>query len=140
MSKLTQVVAAHPLQKKKPYNALRFTRVDGHGTPLYRLKWDEREMGAYEALKVAFEKLGAHCFHCKKWIEAQPMPAACTRDHLLPKKNGGRDFLHNLVFACAECNRNKGSKDIVDFNVERGSEYLKALDAHLVRCIAELGN
>lgn len=138
MSKLDKLIAAHPL-RKKPYNAIRFVRVDGNGTPLYRVgKSDGRELGAAEALKTAFEQLGAHCFHCQRWIPAQKLSQACTRDHLRPKKNGGRDYLHNLVFACADCNRKKGASDIVDFNVERGSEYLKALDAHLVRCLEAL--
>ena len=138
MSSLDRVVAAHPLRKYKPYNAIKFVRVDGKGTPLYRVGKGKKEMGAAEALRMAFEKFGGHCFHCKDWMPPQSLSQACTRDHLRPRTDGGQDYLHNLVFACGRCNREKGGSDLISFRAEVGAEYLKALDEHLVRCIREL--
>lgn len=134
MTALRKIVAAHPLDKK-PYNAIKFVRVDGNGTPLYRVARNAKEVGAAEALRLAFELCGGHCFHCKKWMPPQPLSHDCTRDHLRPKKDGGRDYLHNLVFACGPCNRSKGGSDVISFRADAGSEYMKALDAHLVRCL-----
>ena len=134
MDFLPALVASHPI-RKKPYNAIKYVRTDHAGTPLYRVAKDLREIGASEALKTAFERFGAHCFHCKTWMPAQPMSQSCTRDHVRPKKDGGRGYLHNLVFACGECNRRKGGKGIISFDFERGAEYMSALEAHLARCI-----
>lgn len=137
MSAFDRIVAAHPLAKT-PYNAIKFVRWDGNGAPLYRVAQEEKEMGAAEALRLAFELFGAHCFHCKKYMHAQPLSPDCTRDHLRPKVGGGLNYLHNLVFACGKCNREKGGSDLIAFSPEVGSEYLKALDEHLVRCLKAL--
>ena len=53
MTALRKLVAAHPLDKK-PYNAIKFVRVDGNGTPLYRVARNEKEVEAAEALRLAF--------------------------------------------------------------------------------------
>ena len=95
-------------------------------------------MGAMEALKTAFERHGGHCFHCNTWHPADSLSANCSRDHVRPKSDGGGDYLHNLVIACRTCNLDKGARNIVEFRIERGVEYLKALDDHLVRCIEQL--
>ena len=139
MKHLQRAVASHPLEKK-PYNAIKFVRVDGNGTPLYAVAKDKTERGAAEALRIAFETFGGHCFHCKEWMAPQPLSQDCTRDHLRPKRDGGQNYLHNLVFSCGPCNRAKGGADVIGFRPEIGSEYLKALDAHLVRCLKRLGS
>jgi hypothetical protein len=139
MSSLARIVAAHPLARYKPYNAIKFMRVDGYGTPLYRVGKNGKEMGAAEALRDAFEKFGGHCFHCNAWMPPQALSQDCTRDHLRPKRDGGGDYLHNLVLPCGPCNRSKGGSDVVSFRPELGSQYLKALDEHLVRCVRVLG-
>ena len=137
MPSLHTLLAAHPLTKK-PYNAIKFVRFDGQGTALYRIGKETKELGAAAALKAAFEKWGGHCFHCKEWMPAQPLSQQCTRDHLRPKKSGGGDFLHNLVFACGRCNRAKGGADLISFRKDVGIEYMTALEAHLTRCIKAL--
>ena len=106
MPSLHVILAAHPLPKK-PYNAIKFVRFDGQGTALYRVGKEKKELGAAAALKAAFEQWGGHCFHCKQWMPPQPFSQQCTRDHLRPRKSGGGDLLHNLVFACGPCNRAK---------------------------------
>ena len=137
MKPLQKAVAAHPLAKK-PYNAIKFSRVDGNGTPLYRVGKASKELGAAEAIRTAFEQFGGHCFHCKRWMPPQPLSQKCTRDHIRAKNNGGGNHLHNLVFSCGPCNRKKGGDEVVGFRPEVGGEYLKALDAHLVRCLKKL--
>jgi 5-methylcytosine-specific restriction endonuclease McrA len=133
------MVAAHPLRKYKPYNAIKFARVDGIGTPLYTVGADKTALGPAAALKSAFEQFGAHCFYCETWVEPQPMSQAFTRDHVRPTSDGGEDYLHNLVFACGPCNRHKGGNDLITFRAERGIKYLNAMDAHIVGCLKELG-
>ena len=32
-----------------------------------------------------------------------------TKDHIIPKSKGGKDFLHNMQTMCTHCNRAKGS-------------------------------
>ncbi len=140
MSALRRIVAAHPLARHKPYNAIKFSRVDGNGVPLYTVGKDTKEFGAFGALRCALEKYGANCFHCGKHMPKQKMSQDCTRDHLRPKKDGGGDHLHNLVFACGDCNRRKGSVDLISFRPEAGEKYLKALDEHLARCLKQLKN
>jgi len=135
MPTLHALLAAHPLPKK-PYNTIRFARIDGNGTPLYTVGQAGKEVGAATALKMAFERHGAHCFYCKQFMRPQPLSQDCTRDHLRPLKKGGEGFLHNLVYACGPCNRAKGGADLISFRAEVGSEYMAALDEHLVRCIA----
>ncbi|MBK8860678.1 MAG: HNH endonuclease [Sphingomonadales bacterium] len=56
----------------------------------------------------------------------QKLSQAANRDHIHPKSDGGEDYLHNLVITCGTCNRSKAAKNIVDFQVERGKDYLKA--------------
>lgn len=137
MRSLPTLLAAHPLPKK-PYNAIKFVRFDGNGIPLYVVGNDKQELGAARALKTAFERFGAHCFHCKTWMPPQSLSQACTRDHLRPRKAGGGEFLHNLVFSCGPCNRAKGAAGLISFRAEIGIEYMAALEAHLVKCIRSM--
>lgn len=137
MRSISALLAAHPLPGK-PYNAIKFVRFDGNGMPLYIVGKEKQELGAATALKTAFERFGAHCFHCKKWMPPQPLSQACTRDHLRPRKAGGGAFLHNLVFSCGPCNRAKGAADLISFRAEIGIEYMAALEAHLVNCIRRM--
>jgi hypothetical protein len=84
MTGLHKRLAAHPLAKK-PYNTIKFARVDGNGAPLYTVARDKKELGAAAALRLAFEQFGGHCFHRKGWMPPQPLSHDCTRDHLRPK-------------------------------------------------------
>ena len=93
---LAALIAAHPLQKK-PYNAIKFVRVNGNGIALYTVKGDDREMGAKLALKAAFERFGAHCFHCEKWMEPQKLSYQCTRDHRHRKAEGERALAEDVA-------------------------------------------
>lgn len=137
MSSFKRIVAAHPLSKK-PYNAIKFARVDGCGTPLYTVGNNKKETGAAAALRTAAQMFGGHCYYCDRYMKPEEVPQVCTNDHVQPKAKGGHDYLHNLVFACIGCNREKGAKDLISFRPDDGREYLNALDAHLVRCLKSL--
>jgi 5-methylcytosine-specific restriction endonuclease McrA len=39
----------------------------------------------------------------------------CVADHVMPKSQGGRDELSNLVLACSSCNTRKGTMGYDDF-------------------------
>jgi 5-methylcytosine-specific restriction endonuclease McrA len=140
MSALHRIIAAHPLADQSPYGEIKFSRVNGQKIPLYTVGNDTKDLGAAAAMRSALEQYGANCFYCGKDMPPQKMSHACTRDHLRPKKEGGSDYLHNLVFACGDCNREKGSTALARFRLEAGERYLGALDEHLSRCLKKLGS
>ena len=137
MKPLQKAVAAHPLADE-PYDRIKFSRVDGKGTPLYKVGKGKTELGAATALRTAIERFGGTCFHCKTVMPPQRLSDQCTRDHLRPRWDGGGNYLHNLVVACGTCNRAKGRTGLISFRPDVGAEYLKALDEHLIRCLMQL--
>ena len=134
MIALQSIVAAHPLAEEKPYNRIRFSGVNQHGKPVYRVGKGKTEFGAEKALRTAFLRFGGRCFHCNKPIDRGEF----TLDHLRPKFHGGDDHLHNLVFACWSCNQSKAGNDLAIYEAKRASAFLTALDEHLVRCLKAL--
>jgi 5-methylcytosine-specific restriction endonuclease McrA len=54
------------------------------------------------------------CFYCGVTFE-KAGPDHRTVDHRVPKSRGGRDALHNLVFACFSCNQRKRDRHEDDF-------------------------
>ena len=129
-------IFTHPI-KGEPYSLIEYVRHDGNGTPLYRVKGSRYpECGALEALKKAFGKKGGRCFYCEKKFAAQPLgPGTVRRDHVLPVSDGGPDSLHNLVIACADCDRAKRSNDIFDFRPSAAKRYQRALIEHIDRTL-----
>lgn len=137
MSSLGRIVAAHPLVPEEPYSRITFSRVNQHGTPVYKVDEGKTEFRAEKALRAAFRMFGGRCFHCGKQIpKGSP---EFTLDHLRPQRDGGEAHLHNLVFACRSCNESKGGNELANFGAKRASAYLTALDEHLVRCLKALG-
>jgi len=128
---------AHPLQRA-PYNAVKFSRFDHFGTPVFTVSDDVVPRNAKGALKAAFERFGGNCFHCKTFIPAGDFAEHVTLDHVRPLSKGGTDELHNLVLACKHCNRMKGDRLLARFSGDRGDEYLVALDIHLTKCAEAL--
>lgn len=137
MVPLQRLIAAHPLGESEPYGRIKFSRLLPNNTPLYKVGKGKREFGAERALREAHRRFGGRCFHCNKAIE--PGNPDFTLDHLRPKHDGGEGFLHNLVFACRPCNWSKGGNDLATFRSQIATEYLKALDEHLARCLKMLG-
>jgi 5-methylcytosine-specific restriction endonuclease McrA len=136
MTSLSRIVAAHPLVREEPYSRIKFSGINQHGKPVYKVGSGKTEFGARQALRTAFRRFGGRCFHCNRSIEITEF----TLDHLRPKFHGGDDHLHNLVFACRSCNQSKASNDLVNFEAKRASAFLAALDEHLVRCLKALGS
>jgi len=137
MDTLATVIADHPI-RNLPYSAIRLSHCDGNGTPIYVVEGTAGTGGAPRAMKIAFARFGAECFHCGKDMPPQTLSHDCTRDHVRASSDNGSNLLHNLVFACGGCNSRKGRANIVSFNVERGADYLRLLDEHITRCIAAL--
>ena len=81
MKPLQKAVAAHPLADKTPYNAIKFSRVDGCGTPLYKVGDGKKEMGAETALRTAFYSYGGHCFLCNEHMKKEDK-GVFTLDHV----------------------------------------------------------
>ena len=52
--------------------------------------------------------LEKECFYCGKETNLKDR----TRDHIIPKWDGGRTIIENMVMACGACNRNKGNKTV----------------------------
>lgn len=46
-----------------------------------------------------------NCYYCGKWLHKDNR----SLDHVVPRSQGGRSCLSNLVTACRECNQEKGS-------------------------------
>jgi len=59
--------------------------------------------------RLLFEIDGPHCVYCYKQFETYQVPDV-TIDHVVPRKFGGSNRLHNLVLSCENCNKMKASK------------------------------
>ena len=127
MSRSLADLPAHPL-RCKPYDCIRFKRVDGNGASLYIVGNEDRARGAIGSLRAAFLVHGGHCFHCKTKLKAGALADVGSVDHVRPKSGNGSDELHNLVIACKHCNKLKGNRPLARFNGDLGDEYLVALD------------
>ena len=78
-------------------------------------KWDEIR-------RKVFERDNYTCLYCGKSKEKDDVRLVC--DHVDAVTRGGGNELSNLVTACKECNRAKGTKPIEDFSIRA---YLKWL-------------
>lgn len=65
-------------------------------------------------LKVRFSRAGIYdrdhgrCCYCARVVAFSSM----SYDHLVPRSKGGRTTWENIVLACIDCNREKGSKTL----------------------------
>jgi len=137
MALIERVVTGHPLDEL-PYTKITFSHLDGNRTPIYKVDGLELRAGAKHMLSLAFEKHGGACFYCGKSFKPTPISQKITRDHIQPRSKGGGDHLHNLVIACGGFNRNKKDKDLAHCRRDAADRYLKALDAHLIKCLRAL--
>ena len=56
----------------------------------------------------------------------------CTLDHIKPRSKGGTTNTYNLLPACPNCNRNKGSKEVFSwFRTRRDWTAKREADIHL---------
>ena|GEM_PF-2112532 len=134
MSELTKILAGHPIVEL-PYTMIHYSHQDGQNKPIYVVAGSAEKAGAKLTLARAFKTYGGKCFHCGKKFKPEGFSQKITRDHIRPKSKGGGDYLHNLVIACGPCNKSKADKELPRCRVDATEKYLKALDAHLVKCI-----
>ena len=75
------------------------------------------------------ERAGGKCEYCltPEWI----LLAGCEIDHVISRKHGGITDPFNLAFACARCNRAKGS----DFGsvLPAGGQYCRLFNPRIDR-------
>ena len=60
------------------------------------------------------------CPYCGRKMDRTNRPAHCnprwpTIDHKVPRSRGGSDHISNLVWACRECNEEKGSMTVEEY-------------------------
>ncbi len=54
---------------------------------------------------------GRRCWYCGLKLTKKTM----TKDHVIPRVDGGRDALANLVACCKACNAAKGRMDLEEY-------------------------
>ena len=60
-----------------------------------------------------FKSDDCNCYYCKESFSNENKK---TRDHLYPKQLGGKLSKMNKLFACYDCNREKGNKTLIQFH------------------------
>ena len=58
-----------------------------------------------------YDKYNGHCAYCGKAIAIKDMQV----DHILPKRNGGKDDIDNLNPSCRLCNHYKRANTLEEF-------------------------
>ncbi len=76
------------------------------------------EYASAEQRRLVAERAGFRCEYCR--IREADTFFDCQVDHIISLKHGGRTEIENLAYACAFCNRHKGS-DIASISHERGA-------------------
>lgn len=144
----------HPLSDLAPYSLVKL-RGFRNNLPLYFVaapRAPDVLTGGLLALKSAARACPSlRCAYCSVIIrhhgrEQDVLKRGATRntvygvapfptvDHVLSRRDGGRDVLHNLLIACPDCNADKGDRPALSFvagmrgqrHVERVMEALAA--------------
>lgn len=111
-----------------PYRALVHIRDDHNGIPLYSVAGSAAApCKASKALKAALTLHGGRCFYCE--ADGAELGAHFTIDHVDAQVRGGKDLFHNLVVACAKCNRDKGALPAEAFRPDAGRAWLLGVQA-----------
>ena len=63
---------------------------------------------------LLFRRDGHLCLYCGKTFNDNEL----TRDHVIPKVQGGKDIWTNVVAACRRCNQHKGGRTPEQANME----------------------
>ena len=58
-----------------------------------------------------FEAWRWQCAYCDKQLDKH----SATIDHIVPKHKGGHSTRNNLILACSNCNRAKGSQNVFEY-------------------------
>lgn len=71
-------------------------------------------------------KIPKHCFYCGDIQKLQI-------DHIIPRCEGGKDEIANLVYSCLKCNARKGSKSLQSYR-----EYLERIASSSIKFFGEV--
>ena len=77
------------------------------------IEYQQGELAGYELKEYLLEKFNRKCVYCGK--SGVPL----NIEHIIPKARGGSNRVSNLVIACIDCNKKKGSKPIEEFLKDR---------------------
>lgn len=69
-------------------------------------------------------KYDGHCAYCGKFIALKDMQA----DHIIPKRQGGKDAVENYNPSCRRCNHYKRALDLESFR-----KYIATLHERIVK-------
>ena len=77
-------------------------------------------MNRQKLRNAIIERDGCGCWYCGKRLQyktkAKRLPPHYMQlEHIVPKAHGGSDDTDNIVGACKECNRRKGTKPVKEF-------------------------
>ena len=76
-----------------------------------------------------FKRDGFQCQYCGK----HPPQVVLEIDHILPRKRKGKNDIENLITACFDCNRGKGTRDlkVSPVSIKERTNILKEKEAQL---------
>jgi 5-methylcytosine-specific restriction endonuclease McrA len=94
---------------RDPYRARHARRAQEYGVQGTFDKYD---------VEIRLTKQQGLCHYCGEKLERFG-PRKFTVDHFIPLSRGGSNFMNNLVIACPDCNRDKGSKMPWEFRPAR---------------------
>ena len=91
------------------------------------------KVGHRTDLKTLLRLQGRRCAYCyrKLWLEIDVV----TRDHVVPKVDGGSDDDSNIVVACGFCNNKKGRLSVTDFKRFHGQWLRRRIEASVLEAI-----
>jgi 5-methylcytosine-specific restriction endonuclease McrA len=72
-------------------------------------------------LSRQYARQDARCFYCRVSLRAKRINV----EHVLPMSRGGDNRSHNLVLACADCNKAKGSTVLTKAYLQRQHKKVK---------------
>lgn len=75
----------------------------------------EFPLADWKAIMLHF---GGLCAYCGK-PEGRSKKDKHDRDHIIPLSRGGKTERHNIICACAKCNRSRGNKEWFDWYIKQ---------------------
>ncbi|MGF6951010.1 5-methylcytosine-specific restriction endonuclease McrA [Neobacillus sp. B4I6] len=90
----------------------------------YKLKQRAEKAGSkveltLDEVKALFGAFSGECIYCG--AQEEPDGSAFHLEHVIPRSQGGRDHISNLVISCKSCNSKKGNRPVIDFYLSEES-------------------
>lgn len=106
---LDSAVPSPPKKKKRTPKKDRIPIVGSHAISLQKARDQTQEgLRLNETQRFAWMLIlrdGDWCRFCGRWLDDMTR----TLDHVIPRSQGGKTTLQNLVLACAKCNNKKNN-------------------------------